>query len=206
VAAATAGTFGTVGRGAFSQPCRVTSATDDTPANADLEAEIIRRSIDAANERDLVPAPAGSIVVGDDGSDSGRRSLESALLIAERFECGVVVLQTWTVESSLGELSDHHGYIRSFGEVTQALRARLEALRRSAVARHPEVMVEFRVVLAPPAEALVGLSRDAFMLVLGSRGRGALGSLVLGSVSLQCLRRAHCAVLVVPHRLGDETG
>jgi nucleotide-binding universal stress UspA family protein len=189
----------------FPQPCRVTSTTDGTPADADLDAEAIRRSVDAANERDLVPAPAGSIVVGDDGSAGAGRSLESALLIAERFECRVVVLQTWTLESSMGELSDHHGYIRSSGEITQTLRARLQAHRRSTIERHSKVTVEFRVALATAADALVGLSRDALMLVVGSRSRGAVGSLVLGSVSLQCLRRAQCPVLVVPHRLVNGT-
>lgn len=180
----------------------MTNATPSGEApGSDVEAGIIRRALDAANEPELRPVPAGSIVVGDDGSDSAGPSLEFSLGLAERLGAGVVVLQAWTIDSSLGELSDHHGYIRSFREVSQALLTRLEARRTPAAEQHPAVSVEFRVVLAPPAEALVGLSREAFLLVLGSRGLGALGSLVLGSVAVQCLRRSSCPVLVVPHRV-----
>jgi nucleotide-binding universal stress UspA family protein len=180
----------------------MTSALQEPQAVLDdeVEAAFIRRAIDASNDRDLVPVPAGTIVVGDDGSDSALNALESALDFAERFGAHVVVVQSWTIDASLGELSDHHGYMRSFGEVTQSLRTRLTALRGPAVSEHPGVAVEFRAILAPPVEALVDVSRDAVMLVLGSRGLGALGGLVLGSVGGQCLRRAHCPVLVVPHR------
>jgi nucleotide-binding universal stress UspA family protein len=181
----------------------MTDAVADGRPDLTPEAVFIRRAIDAANDRDLVPVPAGAIVVGDDGSDSARRSLETALDLAERLRADVVVVQSWTVESSLGELSDHHGSIRSFREVTHALRERLTAQRAGVAEAHPAVTTEFRVVLAPTAEALVELSRDALMLVLGSRGLGALGGLMLGSVGLQCLRRAHCPVLVVPHGVGE---
>lgn len=183
----------------------MSSASDPVPAHDRPQGEsgVIRRALEAANERDLLPVPPGAIVVGDDGSDGSHRPLEFALELAERLTAPVIVLQAWTIESSLGELSDHHGYIRSFDEVTVALRARLKTRRASVIEQHPTVPVEFRVVLAPAAEALVGLSRGAFLLVLGSRGLGVLGSLVLGSVAFQCLRHAECPVLVVPHRLPE---
>lgn len=179
----------------------MTTADRDPQAtqDSDQEEELIRRVIDAANARDLEPVAPGTIVVGDDGSGDGGRSLKTALEMAERLGAPVVVVQSWTIESSLGELSDHHGYMRSFGEVTQALRTRLEARRRATTEEHAGVPVEFRVVLAQPAEALVELSRDALMLVLGSRGLGSVGSMVLGSVGMKVLHRAHCPVLVVPH-------
>jgi hypothetical protein len=61
---------------------------------------------------------------------------------------------------------------------------------------------------------LVDRSADCDVLVVGSRGYGGIRSLVLGSVSLQCVLHAHCPVTVVhaapqpeesrPHRTVEE--
>lgn len=59
-----------------------------------------------------------------------------------------------------------------------------------------EVVVRDR----PPAEAILGEARGADAIVVGSRGHGALGRLLLGSVSREVVRRATCATLVVKGR------
>ncbi|WP_411574704.1 universal stress protein [Streptomyces fradiae] len=48
-----------------------------------------------------------------------------------------------------------------------------------------------------PARALLSAARDAEVLVLGSRGLGALGGLLAGSVSLPVIAHAPCPVVVV---------
>jgi nucleotide-binding universal stress UspA family protein len=59
---------------------------------------------------------------------------------------------------------------------------------------------------------LVDASTHAFELVMGSRGRGALGSLLLGSVSAAVARHAACPVVVCrpvgpgPRRAGAVVG
>jgi nucleotide-binding universal stress UspA family protein len=49
-----------------------------------------------------------------------------------------------------------------------------------------------------PAQALIGASRDADLLVVGSRGGGGFSALALGSVTNQVVHHAKCPVVVVP--------
>lgn len=62
------------------------------------------------------------------------------------------------------------------------------------------VATDLRVVEGPPAEALIETAEreGAELLVIGSRGRGALRSAVLGSVSRELASRAPCPVVIVP--------
>lgn len=57
--------------------------------------------------------------------------------------------------------------------------------------------VTLRAELGHPATVLVEASKDAVMLVVGSRGLSGLLSPFLGSVSLYCATQAACPVLVV---------
>lgn len=51
---------------------------------------------------------------------------------------------------------------------------------------------------SPPIPTLVQLSEDADMVVVGSHGRGAVGRVLLGSVSSGVLRGAACPVAIIP--------
>ena len=84
-------------------------------------------------------------------------------------------------------------------QLLDTLLGELEEPLRSVQVQH--LVVEDR----RPAEALVELSVDADLLVVGSRGRGGFTSLLLGSVSHAVVLHARCPVVVVPSH-DDERG
>jgi nucleotide-binding universal stress UspA family protein len=73
----------------------------------------------------------------------------------------------------------------------------LDRLVREVAGRRPGVEVARSVVQGPAAHVLVEEAKEAAMLVVGSRGHGGVAGLLLGSVSLQCVRDAACPVVVV---------
>ena len=60
-----------------------------------------------------------------------------------------------------------------------------------------DVEVSTATAFGTPAPVLVDASRQAALLVVGARGRGALASAMLGSTSVDVAAHAHCPVMVV---------
>ena len=81
-------------------------------------------------------------------------------------------------------------------ELHAAAEAALEASVREALP-DSDVKIERRTIQGAPASALVDESRDADLLVVGSRGHGGFVGLLLGSVSQQCAHYAECPVVIV---------
>ncbi|GGV65826.1 stress-inducible protein [Streptomyces longisporoflavus] len=68
---------------------------------------------------------------------------------------------------------------------------------------HPTQEILHEQVTGPPTEALLATSGSSALLVLGSRGFGALAGVLVGSVALAVAARAHCPVVLV--RAEDRT-
>ncbi|WP_433726760.1 universal stress protein [Nocardia sp. CA-129566] len=68
----------------------------------------------------------------------------------------------------------------------------------AAAAPVGELDISTFVVEAPPIPVLLDRSKDARMLVVGTRGLGAFRRGLLGSVSTAVARHAHCPVAVIP--------
>lgn len=124
------------------------------------------------------------VLVGFDGSESGRAALEWAVVEAELHDAALMV---WTVlepppHSASGDIGDE--------------RTVLEELEGAATDIAADV-AEFRVGRGGAAAVLCEASRASDLLVVGSRGRNPFAGLMLGSVSRACLYHAPCSVAVV---------
>jgi len=81
------------------------------------------------------------------------------------------------------------------GETDRAIRGRLDEAVTSAKLSHPGVRTTISIVHGSAALNLRDRSSTASLIVLGSRGLGAIAS--LGSVSVAVSAHAHCPVIVV---------
>jgi nucleotide-binding universal stress UspA family protein len=138
------------------------------------------------------------IVVGVDGSDASKAAFAWAvhearirgdsLLAVLAWAPGVVAAGPWPGMVPVPVLDD---------DIEDEAKATLAAVVESVHHRVSEVEIEQRVVLGPPASALLAAARDAELLVVGSRGHGGFTGLLLGSVSQQCAQHAPCPVVIV---------
>jgi len=135
------------------------------------------------------------VVVGVDGSEHGDAALRWALAEAEAHDGEVTAVFAWQMP-----------FVSNPGAFD---RAELErdgkdflVNRVSSVAPSPRVPLTPLVAEGDPAEALVLASKDANLLVVGSRGRSRLMGALLGAVSLRCAAGAQCPVTLI--KLPDE--
>ncbi|HET7068993.1 MAG TPA: universal stress protein [Nocardioides sp.] len=157
--------------------------------------------IDEMSE-DLVPEPApkDAIVVGHDGSGGGDLAFASAVELADRLGASVVVVRAWSIATAPRPPTWKFGYVSSFEELADTVRDHLVQDVSTHLQRFPGIEVDYRAVHGNPAKNLIAISKQARMLVVGSRGLGGFAGMVLGSVSDQCVRYAACPVLVVRKR------
>ena len=137
------------------------------------------------------------IVVGVDGSPPSAAALRFALGEARHHGARLLVASAWHVPTQAYSA----GVPVPYPDISDSLRADAEgtvvAMLEDLASEAEGVDVERVVREGQPAEVLLELSADADLLVVGSRGRGGFGGLLLGSVSQQCAHHAPCPVTIV---------
>jgi nucleotide-binding universal stress UspA family protein len=139
------------------------------------------------------------IVVGVDRSEGAKAALRFALEEAALRGSTLRVVHAWQYVpvGATGLEGGYPGLGDELVELRDAAAGDLDALLREAIPDPGAVQIERRVVEAPPAAALVAESRDADLVVVGSRGRGGFAGLLLGSVGQQLAHHAACPVVIV---------
>jgi nucleotide-binding universal stress UspA family protein len=144
------------------------------------------------------------IVVGVDGSEESKDALRFAVEEGGLRGAAVVAVHAWTVplppsaDPLVPASIDYPGLVAVAQEGAERF---LQATIEEVVGEQPSVQVEPLAIEGSAAAVLLDAAAEAFMLVVGSRGRGGFERLVLGSVSEQVARHAPCPVLI--HRTGQ---
>lgn len=139
----------------------------------------------------MTEAPEPIVVVGVDGSQSSKHALRWAVRQAELTGAELVAVTAW-------HLPEMYGYVSRDYDVDAA--NILNRVLKGVLDPPPAVQVTPRVVEGRAASVLIEASKDADLLVLGTRGHGGFEGMLLGSVSQHCVHHAACPVVVVPQR------
>jgi nucleotide-binding universal stress UspA family protein len=133
-------------------------------------------------------------LIATDGSPVGREAVREAVELAR--ESGASLSILYVRHAPLPVLGDPF-YQRTVSE--ELARGSAIVDDAAATARAAGVAAEVEMLEGNPATQIVELARrrGVDMIVLGSRGRGAVAGTLLGSVSQAVVNRADCPVLVV---------
>lgn len=133
-----------------------------------------------------------TILVAVDGSDHSVRALQQGERLAKAFDARLVLVHAFQVADIAGH-SDYSIQLERRKEhgqgVLDAARAAVEDASR----------LEAAVLKAgQAAESILEVAdeHEADLMVVGSRGLGALEGVLLGSVSLRVAQNAKCAVMI----------
>lgn len=135
---------------------------------------------------------AGRIVVGIDGSEGSKNALRWAARLATATGAAIDAVTVWEYVSSYG-----WGAFPPVPIPHPELEKALNEAVDEVFGAHRPADLRLRVVEGSAAGALIELSRDAQMIVVGSRGHGNFTGLLIGAVSARVAERAACPVLVV---------
>ena len=131
-----------------------------------------------------------NVVVGVDGSPDGMAALRWAEDYASATDAELTLVTAWHWPTSYGVPMAWEGW-------DPAVDAQKVVDKAATEITLSEDRVHAHIECGAAGEILVRASKDAGLLVVGTRGHGTLAGTLLGSVSGYCVHHAECPVVVV---------
>jgi nucleotide-binding universal stress UspA family protein len=140
------------------------------------------------------------IVVGIDGSEHSHRALQWAVREAalRRAALTVLTVNRAVADTFTGKAVGCPGDLERIRSAQDAARQETLGVLSAVDSGDRPPAVTVHAMSGLPAAELIQASRDAELVVVGSRGAGRLRRLVMGSVSAEVSQRACCPVVVIP--------
>lgn len=145
------------------------------------------------------------VVVGVDGSKNARRALGLATDLASGNNGELVIVNSWDVPYPYDPVAmTAAGYQPQQAVFEQQSDQLVSELVEEVVKPRADVDVSVVRTQSGPVEALLKAADGADAIVVGSRGRGTVRGLLLGSVSQGVLHRSKLPVIVLPKKADEE--
>jgi nucleotide-binding universal stress UspA family protein len=139
------------------------------------------------------------IVVGVDGSEGSRTALAWAAREARLRGSPLMLVGAWEFPYGSYASAGWAGVLPDLADDCKAVAAEQIDRACDAVGTALDGLDVTRTVRrGGAASVLIEASKDADLLVVGTRGHGGFVGMLLGSVSTQCAHHSRCPLVIVP--------
>ena len=168
------------------------SVSQDVVHRAPCPVAVVRAPEGSCDE---LPTTGGPVLVGIDGSAPARRALLWALDEGRRRGAPVEVVHAWDLPTMSAYLPTEGYDVDRFGrDARRVLASALDEVAGAAVG----VTVHPHLVRGRAGDALLERAASADLVVVGSKGLGAVAGLVIGSVAHHVSHLVRRPVVLVP--------
>ena len=135
-----------------------------------------------------------NIVLAFDGSEYSHKALRCAKSLSERFEANLWLVHVF---STPPDLLGYDDYEKLYAKRKSAAQTVLDDARQKLGSTSFTVQDELKE--GPESESILKVAedREADLIVMGTRGFGAVKGFLVGSVSRKVIHYAACPVMVV---------
>ncbi len=133
------------------------------------------------------------LLAADGSSNATRAAIAAANLISAMPECRVEVL--YVIDPA--KVKDEVLHAQNHEEIEYNRRQKLMPVQEELKKRH--ITYHITMINGEPGSAIVEYAdqHEVDLIVIGSRGLNTLREFVLGSVSHNVVKRAHCPVMII---------